>query len=250
MTPPARGRLCALLRTPGPLHLAFLLASCSDIPTSGSDIIALEVRPPVPAQVEVGDTLQLSARALDRNGDSIAAPLRWRTADPVNVAVESLTGRVTGLVAGTTGRVQVTDGSLASDLLTLSVVARADTVVVPADTVVVTAAASVSPPLPATVLARNAAAPSGFSGVSGRSVIFAIADPVFADVAARTVEITGDGIVDTTTSGTDGSPATPVTLSRIAGRTAPSHVLVEVRVFRRSGALVPGSGQRFVVRFE
>ena len=250
MTPPASGRLRASLRTPGPFCFAILLASCSDIPTSGSDVIALEVRPPLPAQVEVGDTIQLSARALDRNGDSVAAALRWRTADPLNVAIDSLTGRVTGLLAGSSGRVQVTDGSLASDLITLTVVGRADTVLVPADTVVVAAAATVSPPLSALVVIRDAAAPTGFTGVSGRSMIFTIVEPLFGDVTARTVEITGDGIADTVVTGSDGAPATPVTLSRVAGRTAPAHVLVEVRVLRRSGAAVPGSGQRFVVRFD
>jgi len=250
VTAPASGRHRALLRFPGAVRFAVLLASCSDIPTSGSEIIALEVRPPVPAQVEAGDTLQLSARALDRNGDSVAAPLRWRTADPLNVAVDSLTGRVTGLLAGTSGRVQVSDGSLASDLIALSVVGRADTVLVPADTLVVGAAVATSPPLAVRVAARDAAAPGGLAGVGGRSVIFSIVEPPFPDAAARTVEITGDGIADTVVTGGDGFPATPVTLSRIAGRTAPAQALVEVRVLRRSGAPVPGSGQRFVVRFD
>ena len=250
MTTPAPGRRRGRLCTSGLLCLAALLAACSDIPTSGTDVIALEVRPPVPAQVEVGDTFQLSARALDRNGDSVAAPIRWRTADPINIAIDSVTGRVTGLVAGTTGRVQVTDGSLTSDLITLTVVARADTVEVPEDTVVVTSAAITSPPLAARVAARDAAAPTGYIGVSGRAMIFEIVEPVFGDPAARTVEITGDGVVDTVVTGADGFPSVPMTLSRITGITAPQHALVEVRVFRRSGALVPGSGQRFVVRFD
>jgi hypothetical protein len=168
----------------------------------------------------------------------------------LNIAIDSLTGRVTGLLAGTTGRVQVTDGSLASDLITLTVLPRADTVEVPRDTIVVAAGATTSPPLLARVAARDAAAPTGFSGVSGRSVVFTIVEPVFADPAARTVEITGGALADTVVTGTDGLPSAPVTLSRIAGRTAPPIVLVEVKAVRRSGVLVPGSGQRFVVRFE
>ena len=250
MTGPATGRLRGILRTSAPLFLAVLFASCSDIPTSGSDVIALEVRPPVPPEVEVGDTFQLSARALDRNGDSVAAAIRWRSADPLNVAVDSVTGHVTGLVAGTTGRVQVTDGALSSDLITLTVVARADTVEVPADTIVVAATETTSPALAARVAARDAAAPSGFTGVSGRTVIFAIVEPVFTDPAARTVEITGDGIADTVITGVDGFPSPPVTLSRVVGQPTPQHVHVEVRVFRRSGAPVPGSGERFIVRFD
>jgi hypothetical protein len=90
-----------------------------------------------------------------------------------------------------------------------------------------------------------------YTGLAGRAVIFEITRPVFGDPAARTVELTGTGaLADTVASGGDGLPQTPVTLSRIEGLTAPDTVEVSVRAHHRSGALVAGSGQRFVVVFE
>ena len=236
-------------RAPG-VVLMILLAGCSDVTSGDGGVVSLEVRPPVPPVVEVGDTIQLSARGLDVNGDSIAAAITWRTPDPANVFIDAATGRVTGLTAGTTGRVQAVETTLASDFITLSVVAGADTVEVPEAPIVVEAAAGVSAPLAARVAARSAADPSGFVGVAGRELIYTIVEPVFADPAARTVELTGSGVTATVLSGADGLPVAPVTLSRIAGVPTPATVLVEVRVVKRSGALVPGSGRRFTVSFQ
>ncbi|HEX6643812.1 MAG TPA: hypothetical protein VF037_03995 [Gemmatimonadales bacterium] len=231
------------------LPFLFLIATaCADITDAGDGVIALEVQPAVPAQVEVGDTITLVARALDRNGDPVAAAITWRTPDPANIYVESATGRVAGITPGTSGRVQATFGTLTSDLMALTVVARADTIEVPADTLVVDPLAATSPAL----APRVATLVEGVStALAGRAVIYEIVRPVFADVAARTVEITGTGaLADTVASGADGLPSAPVTLSRITGLTAPDTVEVSVRVHRRSGALVPGSGQRFVVVFQ
>ena len=250
MTPAAR---CSRPR-PGRRALAAVLVclatACSDV-TSGSDgVVSLEVRPPVPPVVEVGDTIQLSARGLDQNGDSIAAVITWRTADPANVFIEAATGRVTGLTPGTIGRVQAVETTLASDLVPLSVVAGADTVEVPDAPIVVEAVAQTSAPLAARVAARSETEVGGFAGVAGRELLYAIVEPAFADPAARTVELTGSALAATVLSGPDGFPVTPVTLSRIAGQPTPATVLVEVRVVKRSGALVPGSGRRFTVNFQ
>ena len=230
--------------------LVSLAAACSDVTAGSGGVVSLEVRPPVPPVVEVGDTIQLSARGLDRNGDSIAAAITWRTADPANVFIEAATGRVTGLTPGTIGRVQAVEGTLASDLIPLNVIAGADTVEVPDAAIVVEPGAGVSGPLAARVAARSDTAVSGFAGVAGRELLYTIVDPVFADPAARTVELTGSGLTATALSGADGFPVAPVTLSRIPGQPTPATVLVEVRVVRRSGALVPGSGRRFTVNFQ
>lgn len=232
------------------IALLSVLAACSDVTAGEGGVVSLEVRPPVPPRVEVGDTIQLSARGLDRNGDSVAAAITWRTADPANVFIDPATGRVTGLIPGTTARVQAVETTLASDIITLSVVAGADTVEVSETPIVVEASAGVSAPLVARVAAVSDTAVSGYAGVAGRELIYTIVDPVFADPAARTVELTGSGVTATVLSGADGRPISPVTLSRIAGQPTPATVLVEVRVVRRSGALVPGSGQRFTVTFQ
>lgn len=225
-----------------------LVAACSDITDDGSGVITLEVRQPAPPLVEVGDTFGLVARALDRDGNPVDVPIEWRTLDPANVFVESATGRIAGITAGTTGRVQAIQGSLVSDPLSLTVVARADTLEVPPDTLTVDPVSTTSPAL----APRVARLVEGvYVGVAGRSVIFEIVEPVFADVASRTVEITGTGaLADTVLTGGDGLPQAAVTLSRITGLTAPDTVEVAVRVLRPSGTAVPGSGQRFVVAFQ
>jgi len=86
-----------------PLLAAAALA-CSNVTDAGDGVVALDVKVPSRLEVEVGDTVQLSARALDRNGDSVAATITWSTPD-TTVSVAPATGLVTGLAPGT-GRVQ------------------------------------------------------------------------------------------------------------------------------------------------
>lgn len=97
-----------------------LLAGCSNLTEAGNGIVALEVAVPFPATVEVGSTLTLAARALDRDGNAVAATITWLTPDPT-VTVDPQTGVVTGVTAGT-GRVQAVSTALASELVTLTVV--------------------------------------------------------------------------------------------------------------------------------
>lgn len=87
--------------------LAALLAGCGHLPTTDDGVAFLEIVPPASLDVEVGDTLRFAARALDRDGQPIAAVISWRTPD-TTISVDD-TGLVTGLVAGT-GRVQVAVG--------------------------------------------------------------------------------------------------------------------------------------------
>ncbi|HEU4828136.1 MAG TPA: hypothetical protein VFT04_02970 [Gemmatimonadales bacterium] len=232
----------------GPSVLVIVLAACANISDDGTGVIALEVQQPVPPFVEVGDTIALSARALDREGNPVDVPIEWRTPDPANIFVEAGTGRIAGITPGTSARVQATQGSLVSDLISLTVVARADTLEVPPDTLTVDPLSTTSPALAPRVATLVEGA---YVGLPGRAVIYEIVEPAFADPAARTVEITGTGaLADTVSSGPDGLPQAPVSLSRVTGLTAPDTVEVAVRVLRRSGALVPGSGQRFVVAFQ
>jgi hypothetical protein len=97
------------------------LAACSDFADQGGGVIAVEVRAPQRTSIVVGDTVRLSARALDRNGDSVAAAIVWRSADSV-LAVDSASGLVVGSFPGV-GRVQAFLGTLASPLVQLQVTA-------------------------------------------------------------------------------------------------------------------------------
>lgn len=103
------------------LGMALLLAACSDFADQGGGVIAIEVVGPAQRSLTVGDSLTLGARALDRNGDSVAAALVWRSADSV-VTVDSASGVVVGRHPGL-GRVQAFLGTLPSPLIQIQVTA-------------------------------------------------------------------------------------------------------------------------------
>jgi len=48
---------------------------CSNLTDTGGGVVALEVRAPAVTSIEVGDTVRLSARALDKQGDSVATEI-------------------------------------------------------------------------------------------------------------------------------------------------------------------------------
>jgi hypothetical protein len=218
------------------VRLAFatlLAAACSTIGEDGASV-AVEFLVPSPPVVEIDDTIQLRARVLDQNGDSIAATIRWRTPD-VTVGVDSVTGRFWG-DSGTSGRVQPSSGTLVGSLAIFAVRTRTDSVIIEpaADTLLVAVADSVSAPL----------APIAAPALAGRALTFTIVAP--SPAAAR---LNGDVVSKSTTTASDGRPATPVRVRR-AGLVAGDTVTVQVDSHRPSGALVPGSGQVIRVVFQ
>jgi hypothetical protein len=222
------------------------LAGCSDISSSDDTVIALQVTAPSGAVVEVGDTVQYTAVALNRNGDPIPAPIRWATPDTQNISVDSLSGQVVGK-QGTQGRVQATSQGLASPLSVIAVIAAADTLILtPPDSVRVDL-------LPATTSSALVARLESFipaGPLGGRLIVYEVIEPVFGSPAARTVELANGALVDTATTGPNGEPITPVTLARVTGVVSPDSAIVEIRATRHRGTQpVPGSGQRWIVRF-
>ena len=226
---------------------ALALAACSDLSSSDDTVIALQVTSPPGAGVEVGDTVQYTAIALNRNGDPIPAPIRWATPDTQNIAVDSLSGQVIGKKGATQARVQATSQGLVSPLNIITVIAAADTLIlVPPDTVRVDLLpATTSPPLVARLESFNPVGP-----LNDRLLFYEVIEPVFASPAARTVEFANGALVDTATTGPNGEPITPVTLARVTGVASPDSAIVEIRATRHQGTEpVPGSGQRWIVRF-
>jgi hypothetical protein len=215
------------------------MLSCSNLTEGAGGVVGLEIRTPVLTTIEVGETLQLSAVALDKNGDSVAAPVTWATPD-TTLTVDP-TGAITGVHPGT-GRVQAFTGSLASSLATFTVIARADTLILVGDSVVTVAPGANSTPLVAELQSFSPAGP-----LPSRPIVYQVTSP--PDVGPHTVELPGSVLVDTLTTGTDGA-VTSVTLNRVNGTTQPDTAIVEVRAFRTRGSAVPGSGQRFIVLFQ
>lgn len=220
-----------------PLLLAALgVAGCSSLGDAGAPV-AIEVFTPSPAFVEIGDTITLRARVLDQAGDSIAAPIRWRTPDTAFVAVDSLTGRLTGLKVGL-GRVQAVSGSLVGPVSSFNVHLRADSVVVAVDSILVLTTDTASAPLaPKVADSTGAGSPSHF-------LSFTIVAP--SPAGAR---LSGNVTGDTVTTDAAGLPATIVRVRRV-GVAAADSVIVQVNAKRYGGSPVPGSGQKIRVFFQ
>jgi hypothetical protein len=235
------------MRRPVAAFALCALAACSDVGSSADTVIAIEVTPPPGGVVEVGDTVQYTAVTLNQNGDPISAPLRWATPDTQNISIDSLSGKVSGKTGGTQARVQASSEGLNSATSIINVLITPDTLIlVPPDTVRVDSLpADTSPPLVARLESFNPAGP-----VPSRPLYYTVVDPVFAVDSTRTVEFSGGGLADTVQTDASGEPATPVTLTRVTGKPSPDSAIVEVRATRYRGTQpVPGSGQRWIVRF-
>ena len=228
-----------MTRRIGLLFLSVVLG-CSGLTEGESGVVGIEVRVPGPDTVEVGDSIQLAARPLDKNGDSAAATVTWVSADPA-ATIDPVTGILTGVAPGS-ARVQASVGSLSSAIITFAVVPPADTLAIAGDSVfALPAGTTISPALLTSIQSFH---PAGV--LPGRRVVYAITSP---DPSAGPPAVTlANGLVaDTVLTGSDGTASS--TLSVVSGATPPPSVIVEVSAERTRGAAVPGSGQRFTVQF-
>jgi hypothetical protein len=216
-----------------------MVAGCSDLTEGEAGVVGLEVQTPTDTELEIGETMTLTARALNKDGETVPAAVTWRAPDPT-LTVDPSTGVITGVAAGL-GRVQAFAGLLGSNILQFTVLARADTLVL-TDSVFTVAVAQNSPPL---VTQLQSFTPPG--PVGGRPVVYAITSPPV--VGTPTVELPGSVQVDTLLTGTDGAVSS-VTLNRVLNVAQPDTAIVTVSAFRPDGSLVPGSGQRFIILFQ
>jgi hypothetical protein len=101
------------------------LFSCK-ISTDADQPVAIEITLPDSSRVEVTNTFRPSGRALNDLGDSVQAPLFWRSLDTAIIAVLDST---TGLSIAKTvqiGRLQARTGNLVSNPQNVTVLARPD----------------------------------------------------------------------------------------------------------------------------
>jgi hypothetical protein len=221
------------------VSLAWVLG-CGNLTEGDGGVVKLEIRVPALTSVEVGETLQLSARALDSDGNPVDIPIDWRTAD-ATLTVDD-TGVVTGVAAGA-GQVQAFAGSLASARIALTVLTRADTLVLAGDSVVTVApGVTASTPLIVQLQSFSQATP-----LANRPVVYTVTSP--PDAGTHSVELPGGVLIDTVSTGSSGVNQS-VTLNRVVGVPSPDTAIVQVRSYRSSGQDVPGSGQRFIVLFQ
>lgn len=222
--------------------LPLLAASaCSSLDEGQGGVVALEIQVPELLTLEIGEQAQLSARALDADGQAVDATIEWlASAAALNV---DATGLVTAVAPGT-GDVQAAVGSLTSERITFTLLAPADTIIVVGDSVFVIPIAA-DPPVVANLVVRlESRAPVG--PVGSRPVIYEITQPGAG--AVPVVQLAGGVQSDTISTLADGTAA--IALSMATGQIPPDTAIVEVRANRTRGAAVPGSGQRFIVLFQ
>jgi hypothetical protein len=216
---------------------------CGNLTEAGG-VAGLEIRVPRPAAVEVGQTIQLAARALDRQGDSVGAAVTWLTPD--TTVTLTTDGLLTGRTGGQSARVQAQVGTIVSDFVVFTVNPRPDTLVLTGDSVL-TVAAGVTTSAALLASLQSFAPPEP---LAGHVITYAITAPSFADPALRTVELPGGVLSLAAVTGADGAPAPAVTVSRVAGQPSPDSAIVSVAAATATGSPVPGSGQRFIIRFQ
>lgn len=231
-------------RRPLPLLLSALALGCGNLSSGDGGVVALELRLPNPAVVEQNDTIQLRARALDADGDSVDAEIVWITPDTSIISLDS-TGLLTTDTTAGTGRVQARVGTLRSNLETFTIRRRSDIILLPGPTAItVPTTDSASAALVARIL--SGVAPDTTS-ISGSALVYQVVDSTtFRDV----VHFAGGGQNLRAVTGSDGGPTIPVTLRRNPGATFPATVTVQVSAVRPSGTAVPGSGQTFSITFQ
>lgn len=105
-----------------------MTAACSSLPDAGDGVVALEIQQPASLTLMVPESITLQARALDGNGDPVAAEVIWRTPDTTFIALDSVLGTVVARSAGT-ARVQARVGTLTSDIMVLTI--KPDTTTLP-----------------------------------------------------------------------------------------------------------------------
>jgi hypothetical protein len=216
-------------------------AACSGLDEGEGGVVALEVQFPEVPTLEVGEQVQLSARALNVGGETVDAEILWRASNAA-LSVDE-TGLVTGVAQGSSD-VQAVVGSLASERISFTILASADTLIIVGDSVFVIPIAA-DPPGTANLMVRlESRAPVGPLG--SRPVIYEITQPVAG--AAPVVQLAGGVQSDTLLTVADGTAVTA--LSLVTGQTPPDTAIVEVRANRARGSAVPGSGQRFIILFQ
>jgi hypothetical protein len=236
------------------------LLSCTDTTDAGSAIVQVQVLAPLITTIDVSDTTRLFARSIDLDGNVVPAPIEWVALD-TTVQVDQ-TGLVQGDFIGL-GRVQAKNGTLLSLPVNLTVLPRPDTVVIVGEDTVRVQLGEGGTQVSGLVARLDSYQQTDTIPANGGLIIYEVVEPVFTDPTQRSVEFTGQVLVDTITTGSDGTPIVPILLNRVAGILSPDSAIVAITGLRFRHATdvgggvivvtadtVPGSGQRFIVRFD
>jgi hypothetical protein len=209
--------------------------ACSKI-TASDQVVALDILLPDSGHIELGDTLRPLGRALNAQGDSVAAQIFWASLDTTIRVLDSATGATVGKTVGT-GLLQARAGSLRSNPQNVFVASRLDSVVAAGplrDTVTVSAPDTLSDSLMVKVFAADSESPAG------RAVVYTAA--IFP-ASVSTVKFVRGGTVFTDATGLAFEQL------KLSPGTVPDSVVVTAAVRRFNGTPIPGSPVTFVVVF-
>ncbi len=220
-----------------------LLLGCTDLTDTSNEVVQVQVLASIVTILDVSDTSRVFAQALNKDGEVVPATIEWLALD-TTAQVDS-SGLVRADVPGQ-ARIQAQTGTLLSNILNFTVVPRPDTVVIVGeDTLRVLVGEGSS----AALVARLDTHEMGDTlPASGGRIEYRIVEP--DSTQPRSVEFTGQVTIDTITTGLDGTSTVPILLNRVAGVTSPDSAIVEITAFRFQVDTVPGSGQRFIIRFD
>lgn len=216
-------------------------------------MVAILYTGPGAPSVAEGDTVTLTAVALDRDGNTLTdVPVIWRVLEPDTVEVpftlDSMTGLVTGLFAGA-GRVQGDADGLRTNTITVTVRGVGDSIAAVDDTVTFPGADTESPNLGATVYDVS---PTGTATpLAGAPVRFALVSPAPGTPEAATLALAPAGQAP----GTDPHTALATTASsgsafatlRRVGAGQPDTAVIEAVALTAAGDIIPGVPARFTV---
>lgn len=218
------------------------MLACGKIPSDPNAVFELDTAVPDSGIFERTDTVRPHAVALNVAGDSIAATITWSVLDTAILQMlDSTTGETVARAVGV-GRLEARAGTLRSNPIAITVLARADTLFAdstPARDSVSLAAKgdSLSDSLRVRLQSFNDTGPP--SPLSGRRVAFAfvVGDSSFVLApAADTVVTDANGLA--------------VVQVRVRGSaTLPDSVVLQASARRLNGAAVAGSPVSFTVVF-
>lgn len=219
--------------------LAMAMVGCSGLTAVEGGVVGIEVSFAGPDSLEVGESIQLSAKPLDKNGDSVAAPVTWTSSDPT-ATIDPTTGLLTGVGAGS-ARIQARVGSLGSSILVFAVLASPDTLAISGDSILTVSLAVGFPELVTTLNSFNPPGP-----VISHPVVYAITSPDPLTTQPSVVFTDREALADTVATASDGTGRSALTV--LPGTTPPDSVIVQISAQHLNGAPVAGSGQRFILR--
>jgi hypothetical protein len=104
------------------LLVVLATTACGSLPDAGDSIVSLQLDLPASLALAMNHSLTLHAVALDLQGDPVATPIYWRTADTALVALDSVQGTITARVNTGTARIQARVGTLLSDIVNITLI--------------------------------------------------------------------------------------------------------------------------------